>query len=120
MFSEMTVVPGETSLQMASEIAEQAGAEVLLVGTPQRIVGTVARKKIEEAMRADKSQTVHSLIPAHFVFLYPDDSLDLVLERLGQSPGAVPVLSRNGGKLEGAVTFDSVMQFAQNQPDLPA
>ena len=81
-----------------------------MVGTPDELVGVLRPERVAEALRAVLgSVTVESMTDASFHHAHPDHPVDVVLERLADSDGLLPVISRDDTRrLEGVVTVDDV------------
>jgi CIC family chloride channel protein len=82
-----------------------------LVGTRDRLAGVVTRDQLVHWRRADKGNlTIGSLIDGEFVHVHPDHALDVVLDRLSESSGLLPVVSRTDvRRVEGLITRDSLV-----------
>jgi hypothetical protein len=53
---------------------------------------------------------VASLVDASYVHAHPDHPIDVVLDRLAESRGVLPVVSRaEARRVEGVVTTDSLL-----------
>jgi CIC family chloride channel protein len=87
---------------------EEAG---FLVGTRERLAGVVSRDQLVEWRRSEKGHlTVGSLVNGDFVHVHPDHALDVVLDRLSESNGLLPVVSRTDvRRVEGIITPDTLV-----------
>ena len=64
------------------------------------------------------SAAVSVLLTRDFAHVHPDHPLEVVLERLGKSPGHLPVVSRNDvNRVQGIITPQTIMQFLQKTWD---
>jgi chloride channel protein, CIC family len=89
-----------------------AGAQPgYLVGTPDGLVGVITREQLERWNASEqRASPVGSLLEGDFVHVHPDQPLDVVLDRLSESNGLLPVVSRTDvRRVEGVVTPDSVV-----------
>ena len=86
-------------------------ADVYLVGTRDRLVGIVTREQLEEWHASERAgDPLASLIEPSFVHAHPDHPIDVVLDRLSESGGVLPVVSRTEARrVEGVVTRDSIL-----------
>lgn len=111
-------LPSNT-VQEAMAMLESNGAQSFVIGTKDLLVGILARTEVEKALRAGKADDpVSSLnMTAQWSHVYPDQSLDVALERLGQAQGVLPVLSRQGHRLEGIITRETVLSFLDRDAD---
>jgi CIC family chloride channel protein len=83
---------------------------VCLVGAPPRLVGTVMRSDLDTLHATNQAEApVATITQESFVHVHPDHPIDIVLERLEESGGLLPVVSRTDAhRLEGVVTADSL------------
>jgi CBS domain-containing protein len=82
-----------------------------LVGTRDHLLGIVTREQLEQWRASEKSSdSVGSIVEGDFVHVHPDHPLDVVLDRLSETNGLLPVVSRvNVRRVEGVVTSDSIL-----------
>ena len=76
------------------------------------LVGVLRRQSLEAAWQSgERDEAVLTMATDQFVHLHPDHSLEVVLDRLAQSDGVVPVVSRtNVKRVEGVVTAQSLFR----------
>jgi len=113
MMQDVMVLPPESTVENAWKLSQPDGTQFYLLGSREFPLGILNRGEIEKAMRAGKAQErVSSLSydPAS-PHIYPDQPLDVAIERLAQTQGLLPVLSRQGHRLEGVITRETVMRF---------
>jgi CIC family chloride channel protein len=106
-----TFVPGDHSIgEVRRTLAEKH--EPVLVGSQEALAGVVGLVHLERAITAGRAgDPIVSLVDEELLHVHPDHSLDVVLERLAQSAGLLPVVSRDRGhRVEGIITIDNVMQ----------
>jgi CIC family chloride channel protein len=113
MTPDLLLVPSEMSIEEVQNRLSENGNSPLIVGSKESFIGTLASVEVERALKAGRGQEpIAALdVTTNCPHAYPDQPLDLVLEKLAQSTGVIPVLSRHGHRLLGAVTKDTVMQF---------
>jgi CBS domain-containing protein len=117
MQSDVPFVLPEMSVEDAWRWALEHDADVYLVGTRDHLVGSVARQRLEEwHTTGHASDRIGSLIEPTFVHAHPDHSIDVVLDRLSESGGALPIVSRTEARrVEGIVTLNSILAAAGRQ-----
>ena len=93
------------------------GHAAFLVGTPAELIGIVTLDKVSAAVEAG-----HGLDPVSgwcedpVVHVHPDHPLDVVLERFAQSPGLLPVVSREQAtRVEGVIALEDVTRFVEGR-----
>jgi chloride channel protein, CIC family len=88
-----------------------------LVGTADHLFGVVTREQLAEWRTIGKStDRIGSLVNRHFVHVHPDHPLDIVLDRLSEARGVLPVVSRaDATRVEGVVTADSLLAARANR-----
>ena len=121
MRTDVPLMPPQLTVEEASQWADQHGGRLFLVGTPDRLEGLVSRKQIQGSRGSGRSaELVTALIAGSFVHAHPDHPIDVVVERLSQSGGLLPVVSRASARqLEGVVTPESMFSFDDAAADRP-
>jgi chloride channel protein, CIC family len=106
----------DKSVADASKIAAGTDAKSFLVGSNGLFSGLVRRDEIEEAVRLGKSAApLRSILIQDYPHVYPDQPLEVVIERLGKSPGLLPVVSRGElNHVQGVITPQRLIQFLQS------
>ena len=86
-------------------------APTYLVGARDRLVGAVTRDQLEAWSAAGKaSDPLSDVVSGAFVHAHPDHPIDVVLDRLLESGGFLPIVSRTEARrVEGVVTRDSLL-----------
>jgi CIC family chloride channel protein len=117
MGSGMNFVSPGTSVQNLWETSGANGTSAFLVGTPERLVGLVTAQQLVAAMESGRcSNPIDSLLDLEIVHAHPDHRSETVLDRLAQSGGVLPVLSRDDAqRVVGVVTFADIMQFMRTR-----
>jgi CIC family chloride channel protein len=121
MTPDVPLVPSDSSVEEAWKLATGSGMRCVPVGSDQMLHGLVTCEALEQAVGSGRTtELITSLFLPEWQHVHPDQPLELVLERLKQNPGILPVLSRNPiHHVEGFITPDSLMQFLQHawQPE---
>jgi CIC family chloride channel protein len=100
----------DLSVEEAWEWARAQDGPAYLVGTRDKLEGTLTRQTLEASWASgNRSERVATLMERDVVHAHPDQSLDIVLDRLARSGGILAVVSRaNAERVEGVVTADSL------------
>jgi chloride channel protein, CIC family len=111
MTTEIALLSPQLSVAEAWSQVAHDDARAYLVGTEERLIGTVTREQLQEWQAADKGgEPLEAIVPRPFVHAHPDHPIDIVLERLSQSRGILPIVSRSEvHHLEGVVTPESLL-----------
>jgi CIC family chloride channel protein len=120
MTVDMTFVPGDRPIEEVRRTLA-ASRQPVLVGSRDALAGVVGPERLVEAMTAGRaSDPVVSLVDEELLHVHPDHSIDVVLERLAQSEGLLPVVSRERGtRVEGVITLDLVMRAVGSKAEAP-
>jgi chloride channel protein, CIC family len=111
MRPEVSFIAPESPVEEAWHRATEHEQPGYLVGTRDHLLGVVTREQLERWRASEKSSDpVGSIVEGDFVHVHPDHPLDVVLDRLSESNGLLPVVSRvNVHRVEGVVTPDSIV-----------
>jgi CIC family chloride channel protein len=117
MRADVLLIAPQTSVEDAWRWALEHEADAYLVGTRDRLVGSVTRQRLEQWYTSDRaSNQIGSLVEPTFVHAHPDHSIDVVLDRLSESGGVLPIVSRTEvRRVEGVVTRDSILAATERQ-----
>ena len=117
MVTDVRMIPGDASVQSVWDGSHGTGAPPLLVGTPARLIGTLHPQHLAAAVESGRlSDPITALLDDGHVHVHPDHASNVVLERLAENKGVLPVVSReNAQQVVGVVTFDRVSQFLRNR-----
>jgi CIC family chloride channel protein len=107
-----SVIAPNLTIADAWQWAQAHDRTVCLVGAPPRLVGAVTWSDLDRLHATDKAaDPIETIVQKSFVHTHPDHPMDVVLERLEESGGLVPVVSRTDAhRLEGVITADSLTQ----------
>ena len=113
MRTDVPFISPDMSVEQAWRWTVEHDAPAYLVGTRDRLVGLVTREQLEELNASGRaSDPVSSVVADSFVHAHPDHPIDVVLERLSESGGLLPVVSRTeAGRVEGVITRDSILNI---------
>ncbi len=111
MTTDVSFIPAGTSVNGAWLWAGQHHARVCLVGDTDHLLGTVTYEQLDEWRSTDRAnERIEMFVENFFVHAHPDHSLDVVLDRLAESGGLLPIVSRRDfHRLEGVVTLQSML-----------
>jgi len=115
MLRDISLVPPDAAATAVLEAMKKSGLDALLVGTNGRYEGIVTRDRVENVISSVGAEGgIADLVMAGCAHVHPDHSLDVVVDRLGQNPGILPVLSRiHGREVLGVITPQTVLHFLQ-------
>lgn len=104
-----SVLPPDLTIAEAWQWAQAHEHSVYLVGTPEQVVGAVTWSDLDRLHTTDQTAAVRTITQKSFVHAHPDHPMDIVLDRLEESGGNLPVVSRSDAhRLEGVITSDSL------------
>ena len=111
MRSEATFIAPDLSVEEAWQWTASRDAPAYLVGTRERLLGSITRGQLEDLRTTGRaSDPLHAVVDDAFVHAHPDHPLDVVLERLAEGHGILPVVSRTEARrVEGVITGDSIL-----------
>ncbi len=112
MRTEVNFVAPDLSVDDAWQWAATHDAPAYLVGTRENLLGSVTPAQLETWRSAGRGgDPMHAVVTDGFVHAHPDHPLDVVLERLSESEGVLPVVSRSEARrVEGVITPDSILK----------
>jgi CIC family chloride channel protein len=119
MDDEPRFVSADTLVDTAWDAISADGRTVILVGTTEHTLGIVTRDELTEARHAGRgAEPLAALVDETFAHVHPDHSMDVVLERLADSGGLLPVVSRvESQRLLGVIAYDDIAKFAKRRAD---
>jgi chloride channel protein, CIC family len=114
MTLDFTMISPNVSVASAADAVATTNAKCFLVGDDETVSGLVTRERIEQEMQSKGDGTIQDLTISEFGHVHPDHSLEVVIDRLGKSPGLLPVVSRsNSQHVVGVITPELLARFVQ-------
>ena len=115
MTSDFTMISPNASVANAADTVAATNARCFLVGDDGTVSGLVMRERIDQELQSNRAdEKIQELAISEFGHVHPDHSLEVVIDRLGKSPGLLPVVSRgNSQHVVGVITPQSLTQFVQ-------
>jgi CIC family chloride channel protein len=117
MRTDMTFIAPDLSVDGALHWAADHEAPAYLVGTHARLLGVVTRPQLEQLREMGRAaDRLDGLAPDEFAHAHPDHPIEVVLERLAESHGILPVVSRTEvRRVEGVITGDSILGIGRER-----
>ncbi len=110
MRTDAVYLPPDLPVAAAMGLAADKPAAVYLVGNRDHLVGTITQQQLEEAASIDGSTPVSTVAHRSGVHAHADHPIDVVLDRLAETNGVLPIVSRSDARrVEGIVTADSIL-----------
>jgi CIC family chloride channel protein len=105
-----SVLPPDLTIAEAWRWAQAHDHSVYLVGAPSQLIGAITWSDLDSLHETDKAgEPIVTIARESFVHVHPDHTIDTVLERLDESGGMLPVVSRTDAHhLEGVITADTL------------
>jgi CIC family chloride channel protein len=118
MNTDVRFVPPSTSIADAQRVLADDHSDCCLIGDRSHLVGVLTMSSLKEAISSGReTDSVQSIAIREFEHLYPDQPVDIALERLSRSGHLLPVLSRSGNRrVEGVIGIDSILKYVGRQP----
>jgi CIC family chloride channel protein len=112
-------LPAGQSVASAWSGAPPDPVPAYFVGSPDNLVGVVSGARLSAAATSGRSsEPVESVAAAPFVHAHPDHESEVVMARLAQSDGALPIVDRDQARrVLGIVTVAHVMRFLRARED---
>jgi CIC family chloride channel protein len=119
MQTDIALLSPDMTIEQAWRLFGAEASLRYLAGADRRLVGIVDFEDLETARSAGKgSQLLSAVVDHNFVHAHPDQPIDIVLDRLAQSGGILPVVSRTDARhLEGVITLDGLRKGAHQNSD---
>ena len=117
MQTGVSLLSPDMSVEQAWQWAVEHDAPAYLVGTNERLVGTISREQLDALNASGRSgDPISSVIADSFVHVHADHPIDVVLDRLSESDGVLPVVSRSEAtRLEGVITRESLLNLGADR-----
>jgi CIC family chloride channel protein len=111
MRTELPFLAADTVVEDAWRAMLENDAPAYRVGTPGRGQRVVTRRQVERWRANGQSRApLAALIGESFVHAHPDHPLDVVVERLAESDGVLPIVSRaSADRVVGIVTPETLL-----------
>jgi CIC family chloride channel protein len=111
MRDEARFISPDTTIEAARQLSIGAGP-ALLVGTRDHLFGVITRGQFDAWCQSSAAEgSIESVVDPEFVHVHPDHPLDVVLDRLSETAGMLPVVSRTDARrVEGVITPDSLLR----------
>ena len=112
MRRDLSFVAADTPIAEAAERMLADRRSVRLVGSDTAFRGVISAAQLDAAMSEQKgAEAVESLLPKSPVHAHPDHVLPVLVERLGESEGLLPIVSRTDTTVVvGVVTVEDIMR----------
>ena len=95
MRTDVPFLPPDSSVDEAWQWALQHDAPAYLVGTRDHLRGAITHQQLDEWKFTEKAhEPIATVVTDSFVHAHADHPIDVVLERLAESGGVLPVVSR--------------------------
>jgi CIC family chloride channel protein len=111
MRTDLTLLSPDLTIEQARHRFGAEASPQYLVGADRHLVGVVQFENLDKALATGKgAKSLWSIVDYDFVHAHPDQPIDIVLDRLGQTGGILPVVSRTDAHhLEGVITLDDLL-----------
>jgi CIC family chloride channel protein len=121
MTTDVSFILPERSVEDAYQWTIQHEAPAHLVGSAERLEGVVTREQLEQWRAAGAAaEPVMSLLEGEIVHAHPDHPLDVVLDRLAETDGVLPIVNRaNVRRVEGIITAEQLVPIKRRWSDAP-
>ena len=122
MKHDFNSISPDSSVEIASRLIADSQERCFLVGNNRSYSGLVTRDGIEQALRTGMGESsIGPFLIKDAPHTHPDHSLEVVLKRLSESPGLVPVLSRiDVHHVEGVITPQTLIDLLHKAEQSPS
>jgi chloride channel protein, CIC family len=112
MQTDLAFISPDCSVDEALARTAEHGTPAYLVGSQERLVGVVTRQQLEALKASGRAaDRLDALAGDGFAHAHADHPIDVVIERLGESDGVLPILSRtDAARVEGVITAESLLR----------
>lgn len=117
--SDVTLLSPDLTIEQAWRRFKAEASPHYLVGADRHLVGVVEFDDLDKALATGKgTKSLWSIVDHDFVHAHPDQPIDIVLDRLGETDGILPVVSRTDAHhLEGVITLDDLLRRTAHTSD---
>jgi CIC family chloride channel protein len=119
MQTDVLFIPPHFSVAEARAWAQAHPAPLYFVGSREHLIGTVTSEQLEgdTADTAAGRDPIIAVVTSDFVHAHADHPIDVVIDRLIEGGGALPIVSRaDVRRVEGIVTGDSLLRRRDQRP----
>jgi CIC family chloride channel protein len=116
MQTDLAMLSPELTIEQAWRLFGADASPRYLVGADRHLVGVVDFEDLDKALATGNgAKSLWSIVDHDFVHAHPDQTIDIVLDRLAQSGGILPVVSRTDARhLEGVITIDGLLKRTES------
>jgi CBS domain-containing protein len=113
MLPAPALVDASTTVQGVLGRPELASWPAVLVGSGHELLGVVSSAQLAQAVVAGRAaEPISVLVADNPVHAHPDHPPDVVIERVAESGGVLPVVDREHARhVVGVVTLDGLARF---------
>jgi len=117
MSTDVPLVAPERSVESVWLSDPADGATAYLVGGGNELSGVVTRNELAKIIESGRGkELVGALCDPAVVHAHADQPIDVLMERFAESPGVLPVLSReHARRVEGVITLEEITRFLQRR-----
>ena len=117
MSRELPLVAPECSVESVWITDPPGGATAYLVGAANELSGVVSRSALAGLIESGRGkELVGALCTPDVVHAHGDQPIDVLMERFAESPGVLPVLSReHARRIDGVITIAEITGFLQRR-----
>jgi CIC family chloride channel protein len=110
-------VSGDESISALWQRSTADSDAAYLIGSAEQLIGVLGRASLRNAIDAGRgSDAVSSIVNGTLVHAHPDHPSDIVLERLAQTDGILPIVSRQqANQVVGVVTVAQIMRYMRER-----
>jgi CIC family chloride channel protein len=113
VMGELSAVLADQRVQDVWERSKGDGAAAYLVESADRPSGIISVESLAHAVASERGgEAVGALLTPIHVHAHPDHPSDVVLERLAQGGGVLPIVSREDSRqVKGVITLSHIIEF---------
>jgi CIC family chloride channel protein len=117
MSPDVNFVSGDQSVQALWQLSTTDHTGAYLIGSADRLIGVLSTAALRKAIDAGHgSDAVSSIVDRSTVHAHADHPSDVVLERLAQTDGILPIVSRErANHVVGVVTVAQIMRYMRER-----
>ncbi len=117
MSTEVPLVPPERTAESVWTGDPPVGSNAYLIGQANQLLAVIGRDQLATIVESGRGkELVGALGDETLVHAHPDHPIDIVMERFAESPGILPILSRDHARrIEGVITLEDITRFLQRR-----